>query len=121
MEYLAKILVFIVAIEHVYILILEMFLWTKPRGLKAFGLTKEVAESSKVLAANQGLYNGFLALGLFLGLLHPNEAFGLQIQVFLLSCILVAAIYGYFTAKKSILITQGLPAFFAIFLVFLMD
>ncbi|MGL0818771.1 DUF1304 domain-containing protein [Vibrio vulnificus] len=119
MDYIAKSLVFIVAIEHIYILVLEMFLWTKPKGLKTFGLTKEVAESSKVLAANQGLYNGFLALGLVWSLLHTNEEFGFQLQVFFLSCVLAAAAYGGATAKKSILIVQGLPAFLAITFVLL--
>ena len=114
MEYIAKALVLLVAVEHVYILVLEMFLWTKPRTLKVFGMTKEMAESSKTLAANQGLYNGFLAAGLLWGLLHPNTAFGFQIQVFFLLCVIVAAIYGGLTANKSILIVQGLPAFIAL-------
>lgn len=73
MDYLPKLLVALVAIEHAYILILEMFLWTKPRTLKIFGMSKESAETSKVLAANQGLYNGFLSAGLFWGLVHPNN------------------------------------------------
>lgn len=119
MEYITKALVLLVAIEHVYILILEMFLWTGPRALKAFGMTQAFAESSKVLAANQGLYNGFLALGLFWGLLHPDKGFAFQIQVFFLSCVLMAALYGALTAKKSILIVQGLPAFLAISFVLL--
>ncbi len=114
MEYMAKGLVFLVAIEHIYILILEMFLWTKPKGLKAFGMTAKLAEDTKVLAANQGLYNGFLAAGLFWGLLHSNTEFGLQIQMFFLACVLVAAMYGAATAKKSILIVQGLPALLAL-------
>ena len=119
MEYLAKALVAIVALEHVYILVLEMFLWTKPRALRVFGTTKDFAEASKSLAANQGLYNGFLAAGLFWGLFHPNPAFGIQIQIFFLICVLTAALYGGITVKKSILIVQGTPAFLALCSLFL--
>lgn len=119
MEYIAKGLVLLVALEHIYILVLEMFLWTKPRALKVFGMTQEFAESSKVLAANQGLYNGFLAAGLFWGLLHSDASFGFQVQVFFLLCILIAAIYGAMTAKRSILIVQGLPACIALISVLL--
>lgn len=111
---LSTVLVALVAIEHVYILILEMFLWCKPKGLKAFGMTPADAEKTKVLAANQGLYNGFLAAGLFWGLLHPNTEFGWQIQVFFTVCVLTAAVYGGFSAKRSILIIQGLPALLAL-------
>src|SRR5688572_28375627 len=115
---ISVVFVAIVAIEHVYILILEMFMWTTPRALRAFGTNKQFAEDTKSLAANQGLYNGFLAAGLFWGLIHPNAVFGLQIQLFFLGCVLIAAIYGGVTAKKSILVVQGLPAFVA--LVFLL-
>jgi putative membrane protein len=107
---ITSILVGIIAIEHLYILILEMFLWTTPRGLKAFGLTKEQAESSKQLAANQGLYNGFLAAGLVWGLAYPNVITGRSIEIFFLVCIIIAALFGGFTAKKSIIVVQGLPA-----------
>ena len=110
MEYLAIGLVLLVAIEHVYILVLEMFLWTQPRTRKIFGISKEDVETTKVLAANQGLYNGFLAAGLIWGLVHSNAEFAVQIQVFFLACVMVAAAYGGITAKKSILIVQGLPA-----------
>ena len=113
MTYFVKALVCLVALEHIYILVMEMFLWTKPRTLKVFGLTREFAEATTALAANQGLYNGFLAVGLLWGLLHPNNSFGLQICVFFLSCVLIAAIYGAATVKKSILVIQGLPAFLA--------
>ncbi len=106
-------LVALVAIEHVYILILEMFLWTKPKGMKTFGTTAEEAETTKVLAANQGLYNGFLAAGLAWGLLHPNQEFAWQIQVFFVACVMVAAIYGGLTANKRIMVVQGLPALLA--------
>jgi putative membrane protein len=119
MDIIAKILVAVVALEHLYILYLEMFLWTKPAGLKAFGTTPEVAESSKVLAANQGLYNGFLAAGLIWGILHPDPAVGHQIIIFFLACVIVAALYGGFTVKRSILMVQGLPALIALVVVLL--
>ena len=114
MQYLPIILVLLVAVEHMYILVLEMFLWTRQRTLKVFGITKEEAEATKVMAANQGLYNGFLSAGLFWGLLHPQAQTGEQVQIFFLSCVVTAAIYGGLTVKKSILIVQGLPAIFAI-------
>jgi putative membrane protein len=119
MAIISKILVALVALEHIYILYLEMFLWTTPRGMKAFGTTKEVAEASKALAANQGLYNGFLAAGLFWSVLHPDPVIGKQIAIFFLACVIVAAIYGGLTAKRSILIIQGLPALIAIIAVLL--
>lgn len=114
MEILSYILILIVALEHFYFLYLEMFLWIKPKGLKTFGMTQEEAEQTKVLAANQGLYNGFLAVGLIWGLLHPDQNMGFQIKLFFLICIIVAAIYGGLTAKRSILIIQGLPATLAL-------
>ena len=114
MEYISTILVAIVALEHVYILYLEMFAWTKPSTRKAFGITKEEAETSKVLAANQGLYNGFLAAGLAWGLLYPDAELGMQIQLFFVLCVAVAALYGGFTANKRIILVQGLPAFLAL-------
>ncbi|BCE03077.1 DUF1304 domain-containing protein [Marinicellulosiphila megalodicopiae] len=113
-------LVGLVAVEHIYILIIEMFYWNKPYGRRMFGLKEGFANESKVLAANQGLYNGFLAVGLFWGMFHPNEAFGTQIQTFFLGCVLVAAIYGGLSAKKSIIITQGLPALLAMLSVILL-
>ena len=119
MEYLSTIFVTLVAIEHIYILILEMFLWTKPRTLKIFGIAKENAVATKVLAANQGLYNGFLSAGLIWGLLYPNNIIGIQIQVFFLTCVLVAALYGAITVKKSIIVVQGLPALIALGCLFL--
>jgi len=107
------ILVALVAVEHVYILILEMFLWTRPRGRRAFGLTAEFAAATKVLAANQGLYNGFLAAGLCWSLLPSAAAFSAALQAFFLGCVIVAAIFGAATAKRSILFVQGGPAFLA--------
>jgi putative membrane protein len=114
MSTLSIILVSLVAVEHIYILIMEMFMWTKPRTLKVFGLEKSFAEQTKAMAANQGLYNGFLAAGLLFGLFHSNAAFGLQLQVFFLSCVLVAAVFGSFTVKRSILFVQGVPALLAL-------
>lgn len=114
MKYLPIVFVSLVAIEHIYIMVLEMFLWTKPKGLKVFGNTQEMAEQTKVLAANLGLYNGFLAVGLLWGLLHSNPVFGNQIQVFFICCVIVAAIYGGLTANRSILIVQGVPALIAL-------
>jgi putative membrane protein len=114
MNIAASVVVWAIALLHVYILILEMFLWTTPRGQKAFGLTPEFAQQTKTLAANQGLYNGFLAAGLVFGLLHPDFMVGVQIQIFFLACVAVAGIYGALTAKLSILFIQTLPAFIAI-------
>lgn len=106
MHTFATALLILIAIEHVWILVLEMFLWTKPIGLKTFRQSREAAEASRVLAANQGLYNGFLAAGLFWGALSGNA----QIQFFFVVCVLIAGIYGGLTAKKSILYVQALPA-----------
>ncbi|WP_036735375.1 DUF1304 domain-containing protein [Paenibacillus zanthoxyli] len=114
---ISAILVGIVALEHLYILYLEMFLWTTPKGLKAFGTTKDIAEASKSLAANQGLYNGFLAAGLIWSLLYPDAAVARQLQLFFLVCVLIAAIFGGITAKRSILLVQGLPALAALLFV----
>ena len=114
MAIISLILVGLVALEHVYILILEMFLWTTPRAQRAFGITPEFARETRALAANQGLYNGFLAAGLFWGLAHPNPQVGTQIQLFFLLCVLAAALYGGLTAKRSILFVQGGPALLAL-------
>lgn len=119
MDILSVLLVGLVALEHLYILVLEMFLWTTPRALKTFGMTLADARASQKLAANQGLYNGFLALGLFWGLLHPNPGFGVQLQIFFVLCVLAAALYGGLTVKRSILLVQGLPALLALASLFL--
>ena len=108
MSMLANIVVALIALLHVYILVLEMFLWDKPVGLRAFGQTQAAATASKVLAANQGLYNGFLAAGLFWGLLLGNE--GHAIKLFFLGCVLVAGLYGAATANRKILFIQAIPA-----------
>jgi putative membrane protein len=104
----ANLVVVLVGLLHVYILVLEMFLWDKPRGMKAFGLTPESAAATKVLAANQGLYNGFLAAGLFWGL--ALGATGNGVKAFFLGCVLLAGLYGAATANKRILFVQALPA-----------
>lgn len=104
----------VVALIHVYILVLEMFLWTRPTGLRAFGLTRERAESSRVLAMNQGLYNGFLAAGLVWSLLAPHD--GAMIAIFFLTCVFVAGVFGAVTASRKILYVQALPALIALIL-----
>lgn len=106
MHTFALILVGLVALIHIYILVLEMFLWTKPLGRKAFAMTQEFADSTKVLAANQGLYNGFLAAGLIWGLCVSSPA----IQLFFLGCVAIAGIFGAVTASKKILYIQTMPA-----------
>jgi putative membrane protein len=109
--------VLLVALLHVYILVLEMFLWDKPSGRRAFGLTPEQAAQTKVLAANQGLYNGFLAAGLFWGLWLGSA--GLQVKVFFLLCVLAAGLYGAATANRRILFVQAVPAAIGLALVLL--
>jgi putative membrane protein len=113
----AAIAVGLVGLLHVYFLVLEMFLWTKPAGLKAFGLTPEKAEASKVLAANQGLYNGFLAAGLFWSLMIGEH--GAMVAIFFLSCVVIAGLYGAATASRKILYVQALPGLIALILVHL--
>lgn len=107
---LAKLFVAIVALQHLFFMILEMFLWTRPLGLKVFRQSIEKAESQKVLAANQGLYNGFLAAGLIWGTLHPNLFMGFQIQMFFLGCVFIAGVFGGQTFSKRIFYVQALPA-----------
>lgn len=117
MQTAATIATTLVALLHLYILYLEMFLWNTPKGRKAFGLTPEFAAASKVLAANQGLYNGFLAAGLLWGLwLGPA---GDPVKIFFLGCVIVAGVFGAATAKRSILFIQALPGAVALALVLL--
>lgn len=113
----ANVVVLLVALIHVYILVLEMFLWDKPKGMKAFNLTPEFAAQTKVLAANQGLYNGFLAAGLFWGLLLGPEGFA--VKVFFLLCVLLAGLYGAATASRRILFVQAVPATLGLVLLYL--
>lgn len=115
MKVSATVLVSIVGILHVWFLVLESFLWTSPIGLKTFGMKPEMAEATKVLAQNQGLYNGFLAAGLFWGA-YSGE---LKINVFFLSCVIIAGIVGAITANKNILFVQTLPATIALIVVYL--
>ena len=97
----------LVAFLHIYFMILEMFLWTTPKGLKTFGLKKEFAEASKVLAANQGLYNGFLAAGLIWSIVSKNA----EVAIFFLACVTIAGIYGAYSAKKiRLFYIQSVPA-----------
>lgn len=114
----ANIIVGLVAVLHIYFLVLEMFLWTKPKGLKVFGNSLEKAQSSAVLAANQGLYNGFLAAGLIWGLVHANLEFALQIKVFFLGCVIVAGLYGAYSVSRKIFFIQALPALIGLILVY---
>lgn len=119
MAFIANVVVALVALLHLYFLVLEMFLWTKPLGLKTFSQSLEKAQSSAVLAANQGLYNGFLAAGLIWGLVHPNAAFGFQVKLFFLACVVVAGLYGAFSVSRRILFVQAAPAALAIVLLLL--
>jgi Predicted membrane protein len=119
MAAVATILVGLVALLHLYIMLLEMLWWDSPRGHKAFGLTLEFARSTKALAANQGLYNGFLAAGLLWGLMHPDPGFAWQVQIFFLACVAVAGIFGAVTASRRIVFIQTLPAVIAMLAVVL--
>ena len=116
---IANALVALVALLHVYFLVLEMFLWTKPLGLKTFRQSPEKAQDSAVLAANQGLYNGFLAAGLIWGLVHGTPAFAFQIKAFFLICVIVAGIYGALSVSRRILFVQAMPAAAALILLLL--
>jgi putative membrane protein len=114
MSIAADVLVALVALIHAYILVLEMFLWTAPRTRAAFGLSAEFAEQTRALAANQGLYNGFLAAGLVWGLVGSRPA-----EIFFLCCVIVAGGYGAATATRRILFVQALPAALALVFVLL--
>ena len=117
MATIANVVVGLIALLHVYFLVLEMFLWDKPAGLRAFGQTREAAAASRVLAANQGLYNGFLAAGLLWGLsLGPD---GTGVKVFFLGCVLIAGLFGAATASRKILFIQAIPAAIGLALVLL--
>ena len=119
MLWIANLLVALVALLHVYFLVLEMFLWQKPLGLKTFRNSPGKAAETAVLAANQGLYNGFLAAGLAWGLLHNAPAFGFQIKAFFLLCVIVAGVYGAATVSRRILYVQAAPAAIALTLLWL--
>ena len=106
MNVVAGVLIGMVAALHLYFLVLEMFLWTTPTGRRAFGLDADFAEQSRVLAANQGLYNGFLAAGLVWGLVSGRT----DVRVFFLVCVIVAGVYGAATVNRRILVVQAVPA-----------
>jgi len=108
MRMAANTVVGLIGLLHIYIMVLEMFLWDKPAGRRAFGQTKEFSTATKVLAANQGLYNGFLAAGLLWGL--SLGVAGTGVKVFFLLCVLVAGVYGAATASRKILWIQAAPA-----------
>lgn len=113
MDILSKILVGFSAFLHLGFLYLEMFLWKTPKGIKIFRLEPEFAQKSAVLAANQGLYNGFLAAGLIWSLCTTNAEMSYQLKLFFLACVIVAGIYGAFTASKNILYLQAVPGILA--------
>lgn len=116
---IAGVLISLIAALHMYILVLEMFLWTSPRARRAFGTTPEFAEATKVLAANQGLYNGFLAAGLIWALIAGPQGAGQTPATFFLCCIAVAGVYGAATASRRILFIQTVPALIALAALFL--
>ncbi|MFZ6874117.1 DUF1304 domain-containing protein [Undibacterium sp. Di27W] len=115
MYLIANILTGIVAALHIYFLVLEMFLWDKPMGLRTFRNSPEKAETTKVLAANQGLYNGFLAAGLVWGLLMGGHE-GFHVKIFFLTCVIVAGAYGAYSVSRRILYIQAAPALLALVL-----
>lgn len=115
MDVIAAVLVVLVAALHAYFLVLEMFLWTRPLGLKTFRNTPEKAETTRVLAANQGLYNGFLAAGLLWGLVTAQW----NVVMFFLLCVIIAALYGAWSVNKRIFFVQGVPAIAALVAVWL--
>jgi putative membrane protein len=119
MIWIANVLVALVAALHVYFLVLEMFLWTKPLGLRTFRNSLEKAQDTAVLAANQGLYNGFLAAGLIWGLVQAVPGFAFQIKVFFLLCVIIAGVYGAATVSRKILFVQAAPAALALILLWL--
>ncbi|MGW0841943.1 DUF1304 domain-containing protein [Streptomyces sp. NPDC002787] len=113
MEILASVLVALVAVLHAYILVMEMFLWQKKQGMAFHGLDAEMAKRTASLAANQGLYNGFLAAGLVWGLIADDPT-GYRAQIFFLACVIVAGVYGAATANRRILVAQALPGALAL-------
>lgn len=118
MLFLSKIIITLIALEHLYILWIEMFAWTSV-GKKVFrgAMPPEMFEATRVLAANQGLYNGFLAAGLIWSLLIPNPIWSQNVATFFLACVAIAGIYGSITAAKSIFFVQALPAIIGLIIV----
>ncbi|ETR77516.1 membrane protein [Afipia sp. P52-10] len=119
MALVADLLVLLVALLHIYFLVLEMILWTRPIGLKTFRNTPERAEATAVLAANQGLYNGFLAAGLIWALAYQWPLSALHIKTFFLGCIIIAGVYGAYSVSKRIFFVQALPAIVALALLWI--
>ena len=121
MTVIAVVVVLLVAFLHAYFMLLEMVLWTRPAGRKAFGLTPEFAESTKSLAANQGLYNGFLVAGLVWAAIEiaMRSPIALPIACFFLVCVIVAGVFGAITVSRKILFVQAAPALLALALVWL--
>lgn len=115
MKFISNALVILVALAHLGFLVLEMFLWSGPVGQRVFAMTPEFAAQSAVLAANQGLYNGFLAAGLFWGVIAGRR----DVKLFFLACVIVAGVYGGLTAKTTILFTQAAPGLVALIAVLL--
>lgn len=111
---LAYVPTLLVGLLHVYILVLEMFLWTHPKGMKAFRMTLEKARATKALAANQGLYNGFLAAGLIWACIHPAPQIAFQLGIFFNICVFIAGLYGAYSVNKKIFFIQSVPALIAI-------
>lgn len=116
---LVNIGVAIIAILHLWFCILEMFFWTRPLGLKTFKMSQDVANQSAKLAANQGIYNGFLSAGLLWGLVSANPEQSLHVKIFFLSCVVIAGVYAGFSVSRKILFIQALPATITLVLVFL--
>lgn len=119
MSLIVSVLVGFVAFEHLYFMVLEMFLWTTPRGRKAFAMTEEYAKSTAALAANQGIYNGFLALGLIWSLLPGGASAPREIQLLFLGFIVFAGVYGGKTVNKKIFFIQSIPATICLILMYL--
>lgn len=117
MKLIGIILISFVALEHLYFLVLEMFLWTKPKTIRAFGLkSKQFAEETKVLAANQGLYNGFLAAGLVYSIIQKD----INTSIFFLICVTIAGIYGSYSTKKiKLFYLQSIPAILALIILYI--
>lgn len=119
MGYLAATATGLMAGLHGYIMVLEMFMWTTPRAMRTFKLKPDFAQQTKTLAANQGLYNGFLAAGLVWSLVHPVPEVAQQLKLFFLGCIAVAGAYGGATSSRKIVFVQGVPALLSLGVVYL--
>ncbi len=119
MSIVANFFIALIALEHFYILIVQMFMWTAPRGRKMFRMTSEKAEITRVMAANQGLYNGILVAGLVWSLVQRDPMFAFQLKLFFVGAVITAGLYGGLTVSRRIVMVQGLPAIIAFVLVLL--